>query len=377
ADNIVNRYKELGKKILVPDLKYFIDWDGDGIAGNELGDPNIEKQLFFEVDTVYVPKEGGEFRVRIHSNVPYRMGKTDDSVDIPTDNILKNIQISDTTLVDNELVIKIDPTSEPFLNKNIISVFTHDKSLRSDLIIVQEGDFSNEIQNEVLKNIIQKAATAFGYSHTFEGFYSNCYEVSSSDFWFNISSHNISAGNGKVDDTWANLYFLNNDINYLQEYTGNTSAKYFNTLQTLLYYHLTVLWGAVIYSEAPIALDDYLPQTPVDEIYTNLQKKLTKCIEEFPEEKSTSFFKVSKNVSRALLAKILIHQKKYAEAKEQLEHIISSGHYELNNNREEALSSGSTEMIYAINTNDFDTHNYSQYIESGQYLPLIQYSEVL
>lgn len=42
--NIVDRYNDLGVSITVPDLRYFYDWNNDGIAGNEIVD-NVEVSL--------------------------------------------------------------------------------------------------------------------------------------------------------------------------------------------------------------------------------------------------------------------------------------------------------------------------------------------
>jgi len=376
TDNIINRYKDLGKRILVPDLRYFIDWDNDGIAGNELGDPNVEQQLFFEVDTITIPAEGGEFSVRIQSNVPFKLAN-EDSETVPTEGLLKEIVLSDKKLVDNELILKINPTTEPFMSCVKLSVTTLDKSLSSELTIVQEGDFSNEMQNELIQGIMLKASEAFDQTHTLEGFYTNCYDVANNSAWHKFTTHDISAGNSNVDNTWSRLYYLTHSINTVRKQVGNTSDKYLITLHTLLNLQLTTLWGDVVYIDEQHQTGDFAPSKSVSEIYSILKKNLTMSIEELPEEKSSSMFKVSKNVPRALLAKILINEKKYAEAKEQLDRIIASDHYTLNSSREEALNTGSTEMMYAINTNDFEAPLYSEYLESTDYLPLIQYVEVL
>ncbi len=376
TDNIVNRYKSLGKKILVPDLRFFIDWDNDGIAGNELGDPAIKPQLFFELDTIVIPAEGGEFSVRIQSNVPFKL-VDEDSETVPVDGLIKGAVLSEVKLLDNELILNVNPTVEPFVGNIKLYVTTLDKSLTSELTIAQEGDFSNEMQNELIQAIMLKASEAFDQTHTLEGFYTNCYEVDNNNTWHRFTTHNISAGDSKVNDTWSRLYYLTHRINYVRKQVGNTSEKYLNTLHTLLNLQLTTLWGDVVYIDENHQTGDQIPSKTVSEIYSILKKNLTQSIEGLPEEKSTSMFKVSKNVSRALLAKILINEKKYVEAKEQLEHIIASGQYALNSSREDALNIGSSEMMYAINTNDFETVQFSQYIESTDYLPLIQYAEVL
>jgi len=380
TSKIINRYKDLGKKILIPDLKYYIDWDGDGIAGNELGDPNIEKQLFFEIDTLYVSKAGGEFRVRIHSNVPFSR-YPNNSIHNDNPNIidahtyLKDIEFTDTTIVDNELLIKITPTSEPFLKPTIITVNTLDNSLISDLTIVQEGDFSNELSNKYISALISQAASAFDYTHTIEALYSNCYSTNSSQ-WNLFSSHTISADNKNINNAWISLYKLNKAINSLQKLVGEKSSKYLVSLRSLIYYHLTTLWGDVPYVNQ--LNEEYYPtRTAITDISFSLKKQLEKNINKLSNENIGSFFQVSQNVPKALLAKILIQQNKYSDALKLLQDIISSGLYDLNNNIDAALSSNSTEMIYAVNKETFPTTNHTKYIAQDKYLPLIQYSEII
>ncbi|MCT4645095.1 MAG: RagB/SusD family nutrient uptake outer membrane protein [Carboxylicivirga sp.] len=376
TDNIINRYKKLGKNILAPDLRYFIDWDNDGIAGNELGDPNVEAKLFFEVDTIVIPATGGEFKVGIQSTVPFKLKEEDDNL-VSADDLLTKISLNSKELVDNELTLKVGPTTEPFMKNMKVFVTTLDKNLTAELTIVQEGDFTNELQNELIKSILTQAAETFDQSHTLEGFYTNCYDVDNTNNWYQVTTHNISVGNFNVNNTWARLYRLTHSINNIRKLTGNTSKRYFITLHSLLNLQLTTLWGDVVYIDENHTTGEILPSKTISEIYSILINDLTTSIKELSEEKNTSMFDVSKNVPRALLAKLLINQKKYAKAKEQLDHIIASGHYTLNSSREDALNTGSTEVMYAINTKSFVTPQYSQYIESSDYLPLVQYSEVL
>ncbi|PKQ66702.1 hypothetical protein BZG01_10540 [Labilibaculum manganireducens] len=376
TSNIVRRYNDLGKKILVPDLKYYIDWDGDGIAGNELGDPHTEKQLFFEVDTVHASKEGGEFRVRIQANIPFTTNFDNSPNVISPESLFKEVELT-STINENEIIINVNPATAPFSKPKTITIYSHDGSLSAKLIIVQEGDFSNELSSEIITSIISKASTGFDYTHTIEGLYSNCYAANSSQ-WNLFSSHNLTANTSEISSAWAALYQLNHSLNSVEELVGSASSKYFTTLRALLYYHLTTLWGDTPYIFEKINNGNFYPsRTPIADIYTSLHEQLEECISGMSEGGNGSFFAVSKNVPRALLAKILIQQKQYSEALMILKEIISSGMYTLNNSRNEALSSASTEMIYAINKGTFSTPNHTNNIETGTYLPLIQYSEII
>ena len=52
-------------------MHYYVDWDGDGIAGNELADPDEERILRFETDTLHVAAAGGRYEVKIETNIPF------------------------------------------------------------------------------------------------------------------------------------------------------------------------------------------------------------------------------------------------------------------------------------------------------------------
>lgn len=378
TSNIIKRYDDLGKEISVPDLRYYIDWDGDGIAGNELGDPNIERYLFFDVDTVYVGKEGGVFNINIQTNIPFTTELYNVPIEYTVMNILDKIELT-KTINENEIIINVSPTIEPFLSPRIISIYSYDGRLKADLCVVQDGSFSNELSNELIHAILSEAASAFDYTHTIEALYTNS-STSSINEWQIFTLHNLSSEDNIIYNTWNSLYQLNYYLNMIQYFAGDNSSRYFTSLRALLYYHLTILWGDVPYDVVFSGTYYQTPRTqrtPVSTIYSSLQQQLEECISGMREEDNESFFDVSKNVPRALLAKILIQQNKYAEALVLLKEIISSGVYTLNINRNERFNAASTEMIYAINKEIFPTPNHTNIIQTSKYLPLVQYSEII
>lgn len=70
ADHIISRYKKISDvDVTVPNLNYFIDWDGDGIAGNE-PDAGEDVELTMDKREVVLPAEGGTVRIKINCKVP-------------------------------------------------------------------------------------------------------------------------------------------------------------------------------------------------------------------------------------------------------------------------------------------------------------------
>lgn len=376
--NIITRYAELGKEITVPNLNYFIDWDGDGIAGNSLGNINENSILEFEKDTLTVGKEGGILQININSNVPYKLSENS-RVEVITEQSFLDEPNIESEINNGVLILTIDPASSPFLKSKDVQICTYDESLYAKLTIIQEGDFSNEKSVNYLMDIISKAATAFDYSFTIEAFYSGTFSSASAQ-WQSFTNHNINASNSAIYSTWAAMCQLNHYLNIIEELTDNdNSSKYFASLRALLYYHFIVLWGDVPYVDRGLGYSDAINivRTPANEIYSNLESILEFAIQEFSTEDEGSLFKVSNYIPKALLAKIFIQQKEYDNALILLQDIISSGNYSLNNSRTAALNTGSTELIYAIHTSQFPTPNFTNNIESNEYLPLLQYSEII
>ncbi|MDE6513445.1 MAG: RagB/SusD family nutrient uptake outer membrane protein [Muribaculaceae bacterium] len=70
SSNIISRYEELGQTVSIPDLRYFFDWDGDGIAGNEL---NSDPRITLSQTEVNFGKDGGEANIAIDANFKYSL----------------------------------------------------------------------------------------------------------------------------------------------------------------------------------------------------------------------------------------------------------------------------------------------------------------
>ena len=67
-ENIIRRYDALGIEVNVKELSHFIDWNNDGIAGNEILQDN--QSVTLEKTSVAVPNEGGRFTIGFTSPIP-------------------------------------------------------------------------------------------------------------------------------------------------------------------------------------------------------------------------------------------------------------------------------------------------------------------
>lgn len=66
VSNIKSRYSDLGQNVEVPDLRYYFDWNGDGLAGNEIND---NPQISLSRESIEFDYNGGTAEVFVTSNV--------------------------------------------------------------------------------------------------------------------------------------------------------------------------------------------------------------------------------------------------------------------------------------------------------------------
>ena len=66
-DNIISRYNNLGIEVDVKELSHFIDWNNDGVAGNELLKDNQTVSL--DKTSLQIPNEGGKYSININSPI--------------------------------------------------------------------------------------------------------------------------------------------------------------------------------------------------------------------------------------------------------------------------------------------------------------------
>lgn len=190
--------------------------------------------------------------------------------------------------------------------------------------------------------------------------------------------HTITPTNQLVKETWGAFYSAIRILNLLEETTGSYNFKYTLTLKSLLYGHLISLWGDVPYITTSVINPGNLPgKKNKANIYGTLKAGLQECLTKFSDSKTNSYFQVSTDVIRALLARILIQEGNYQEALSHLQVVIAGGRYALNSSRLDAIGSSSTEIVYAINTNELPLQHFRTTIENNQYLPLILYADII
>lgn len=394
--NIVRRYDELGKEVTVKDLSRYVDWDNDGIAGNEFGDADGPVKMKFEKEELIVPAEGGEFRIKIESNAPYTFtnpvpGIPDDMVTEQLFDIFRIGSISYTQQVEDDvLILRVQPASGFLLENEVVRLYSADGKIHSRLTIKQAGDGSkikglfSDTGKSYLTSLFAMMSDAKNYSHTMEAVYSQTYQPSDPRMigFMNIP---VSANNQVVTMAWGKYYQALRSVFVLKSHLPESSLLLSCTtgLEAMLYYDLAVLWGNPFYNES-FDFSFKGKQLMPTELFAKFEGELQKGVESFENKKSSfatpeDYFFMSKDVARLVLAKMYMYQREYDKAAPLLDAIVQDKRYAIDNSRAIALSENSREMIYGLRFTDNGMDNlFKQDIESGDtYLSVGTYTEVL
>lgn len=364
-EHIIERYRTLNKEVTVPPLQYFVDWDGDGIAGNELGDGG-EMQLAFEKDTLFVPAEGGTFRVKVNRNIPFTFtpaGNIPNS-EMTEENFFTrafNVSPIDYTrsIEDESVVLTVNPAKGYFTTPSTLTVYSYDGNRKSDLAIVQKGDKSqpalgNDGKAYLNGTLLSIAKTILRF-HTMEALYTNTYASANGNTPF--EAHTLGEGNSEINTAWREVYVTLRNIRFFaknaKDIIGDEFSANLAFLTASLYYEMAVLWENVMYAEDVFDVYDVVKAKPMksNELFEWYENRLAGEIDRFGNKKNTfdeteNYFLYSKDFPRMVLAKMYLYQHKYAEAKTLLQAIVTDGHYQLASSRAAAIQGNSPEMIW-------------------------------
>ena len=396
SDNIIRRYKDLGVDVTVPNLNYFIDWDGDGIAGNE-PDAGGDVTLTLDKEELEIPAEGGTFRVKIDCKVPVTLEKPagipGESISVETLKIFKFSDIDYTgTIQENELEIVVQPAAGALVRDKTITVYTTSGRLSVDLRLTQKGDPSKPVEfgedgQKVITGIALMMATSMQDFSNLDGYYTQSFDGRSTAYRF-IYEHTLTPSDSKLYSVWGNVYSTISRIKIfdsLLERSGVTEIPpfmaYIHQLAAVQYFQLASWWENVPYV---ISYDNSFAVTKQlvsRDLFANLVEDLNYCVEHSKLEpgkfdSSESFLYPSQGASLALLAKMYLHQKSYDQAYAHLKRIIDSGVYALELSSSASLTRNSRELIWGLLTSA-QPESYENVLKENDYVPFVTYTEVL
>lgn len=406
TERLKERYLELGKEISVKDLKYYVDYDGNGIAGDEFN-PNEPTDLAFEKTVLEFPKEGGKYTVKFRANVPYSFTYPLDDDDVHFEEespfsrifnltpVVYETQLNEQT---KELTIKVEPAGGMLMADGIINLYSMDGEIQSTLRIHQESDVTKTEDVlkpeglEYFKDVFSQMVGAVSFLHSIEGLYTKTYEDHSGIAdWAMFQRPRVSDYNSQLNQAWAKCYATVRMVCMVDETLKGNGLKeelsfflsYTATMRAALYYEMVVLWENMPYIDYVVSVDDIIKITnSTPELTFEKAGSLLKDRSFFADKKNdfssvqNKIF-VSKDVSAALLAKMYLYQRKYSEALPLFEEIIKSGYYQLERSRSETMSMRSKEMVYGLPIMEGGYPTQSVLSLSDEFMPLVTYTEVL
>lgn len=357
AYNITERYQELGYEVKVMDLAYYFDWDNDGIAGNELDDSDTVE---LEQNEIRVPKEGGNYTVKILSDKKYFLvspsgtADSDTGIDItPPDVVvgdnsfdklyepgagasIKNIQY-ESSIEDNQLKLHIRTAEFRSEKQLVIPIYNARGQVSAELAVIQEGN--GDIPVEIPK--LGESGTLMIYA-VMESFREAARrEIQLESNYLRCGSYEpFSSDNSSISNCWSSYYQTISRLSTLKKADAQMLCcyqPYLNTYISLAYYFLSSHWGGVPYyiERGSDDSNNNLPRTDEDELLTSLASLLEEAMPMLDEKKNDAFTDansilfVSKDVARVILAYIYCNKQEYAKALPLLETVIANGYYSL------------------------------------------------
>lgn len=353
VDNIKSRYEELGKEISVKDLSYFFDWDGDGVAGNEI--PTEDNPISLGQTELSVPKEGGTYEIKINATVPVYVERPE----IPGDNNPStSIPIYNFGLyADNDYSApSIVCTKE--LNNNLLKVTVAKASFKTTLTttipiynalgnevawlhITQEGDPNVKVKVPLLgedgKRAVNGMLSYLSQAITLNQSLVYRYTKIIEDSRFVAP---VSATDENIRSLWTDYYQSLNYLASIYKIDADQRAVYspfLNVYRDLCYYNMVTLWGGIVVVPNN-GFDDVSgsshSKTSETEILSMLEAELTDAMSGLDEKRNVALASngndalfLSKDVARILLAKVYMYQHKWQKASNLLKKVIENGNY--------------------------------------------------
>lgn len=405
-NNIIKRYQELETPITVKNLVHFFDWDNDGIAGNEMLTDNQE--VFLESTNISVPNEGGIYKIKITTPIDVFLEKPEAEADIlpqtpssiwdnPTEIYEGNARITMKNNIENN-ILNINISQLNYRNNrttsfniydymgNIVKVITISQEGNNSILTPKLGGYGHVIIHSMASDM----ATAFAKFNKIEQYY---YHNKTNN---EVKKHSYELAN-EASVMWHYFYKSNATnlrLKLIDKQELNVYKTYLDVFNAMIYYHMIIAWGDIPYLSNYNELQGYrnpkIKRNNQSDILEDLKTNLKDAINTLEEKRNepiysnmNSYFFISKDVARILLANIYMYQGNYENASQLLAKVINNGFYRLNITKDKEHKQvenkwiNNEEAIF-IAIKDI---NKGGYIENDkqvlEYIPVMTYSDVM
>ncbi len=337
VERLVKKYQDYGVTVSVKDLKYFYDWDGDGVAGNEIYDKS--QPATCDMTTISAPKEGGTYTAHVSCHVPlYTTPLNSGSYNPmynPLGQYLRDYMSRSSEYNNGVWTIKIEPAQYKFIGDATIQLYDAVGTVVVSINISQAGNPEGTFLTEQGKAMVEDIYGLVAQSHAKYRIADAKYTGVITDDYFKAP---LSPNNYTLENLFSYPYQVFNRTNQLLRMANESNTKVLNPMcyvaDALMYYELITLFGDV-----PYITDSqdsyYIPRTSSEEIFNTLVGNLKSVMDKLDEVKAGYVGDADrmalppKDLVRILLADIYMYQGKYAEAKILLKDIVDGNRYSL------------------------------------------------
>lgn len=354
AENIKKRYQEMGKEVAVKNLIYYFDWDGDGIAGNEIAPENHPVSL--ETNNINVPMEGGSYEVKVNTTVPVYLER-------PSFSEIENypsVSVSGTEIYEtgsgnepcinytkelNNNILKVVVKAASFRKEQAVSIplydgmgnevaclnLTQQANPNAEIIVPRLGSVGISLVSDFMRSLSEAVTREAGMNYRYTKIINDPRFVAP-----------IRSSETNIHNCWIDSYQALNMIARLYRADAMYRAvysPYLNVYRDLCYYQLLTWWGGVVVipnTGFDGYVDSYVSRTSESGILQMLEEELLDAIKDLDEKKCVAFATnandalfVSKDVARILLAKVYMYQQKWAAASGLLQQVVDKNIYSM------------------------------------------------
>ncbi|MCD8080437.1 MAG: RagB/SusD family nutrient uptake outer membrane protein [Bacteroides sp.] len=383
--NLRNYYKDRQEEITFKKFNDFVDWDGDGIAGNEK--ENQRQLLSFGSQRLDVGKQGGTYTFHIVAWGDYEKITEDQEGGYGGwQNAVHHMEFS--TSLDKEtgeLIVKVGAAINWWVEPAEIIIRSTESDIADTLVIHQrglspeDGHISYDWgEGSILYFLDYCQAVELSYVHGIEEGrlppdYREFYDRSTSL----VDNQVLSTA---LYQARSALFDFNSKRNLIEFYYERAKVlqSAFSALEALVYYQMFSLWGKglYVYNELfPWYPTQYIP-IDADELWDMFIPLLLEAGKVLPVEGGDHILPSTRDMVTATLARVWMWQQQYSQSLALLEEIIQSRRYSLGRSWENIYYANSKELIVSFDTYTGMSDN-SRLFPDAEKVPAITYGEIL
>lgn len=384
-EKLIKKYQEYGVTISVKDLRYFYDWDDDGVAGNEIYDPSQPATI--EVSNIDVPMAGGTYTVHVNCNVPLYISPLNSG---PSNQVVYyepfiQSYMSLSCSYDNGILgITVNPAQHRFISDKKVNLYDAIGNVVVTITLSQEGNPEGTYLTEYGKSFVKTICQTLSSSHARCRIADAKYTGLTDNYDFHAP---LEPYNSNLNNLFSYPYQLiryNNEL-LRREAESNDYALMPMSILTnaLAYYELVVMFGGVPYLNLNQDIYDYnIPRSSQSEILSNLIEGMISIMVKLQDTKAgyvsneDDLAMPSKDLARVVLADIYMYQGNYSEAKTLLAEIMDGGKYSLIA-EQNGIGENNAEIIWSMPTS-YSGGNVTRAIDyNASYTIVKTYADVL